>query len=63
MVTDSASPRIDLTSRKFGAYFESPEQENGCDVRWAKPAIEAFKKKYGPDDADAVIQFSGTAIS
>lgn len=25
-----------------------------CDVRWAKPAIEAFKKKYGPDDADAV---------
>ncbi len=25
-----------------------------CDVRWAKPAVEAFKKKYGPDDADAV---------
>jgi len=25
-----------------------------CDVRWAKPAIEAFKKKYSPDDADAV---------
>lgn len=25
-----------------------------CEIRWAKPAIEAFLSKYGPEDADAV---------